>query len=224
MDGPTPCIDLILCGVPVGERPSRSERLEFRTRAISHVLGVDRAEIRFQTGASGEKLFAWRHQIASMSPTSTLGMMGVAVGRGCRIGLDIERHRPHFVTSELVDRAFGIFARSQSAPAGDVWFFERWVCVESLLKATGLGLRLDPRRVRLGTPSHRWQPAQIDATGARNEQLWTRLVSVDRGLSCAMGSDRPVEFIRIWQMDGQNVSLRGDADHAFCPCPRSSYG
>jgi 4'-phosphopantetheinyl transferase len=80
--------------------------------------------------------------------------IGVALSRCGHVGLDVERVDPALDVSSLVRRV--LTPDERAVVAGDpAAFLALWVCKEAVLKATGHGLRLDPRAVEIGGPADR---------------------------------------------------------------------
>jgi 4'-phosphopantetheinyl transferase len=80
--------------------------------------------------------------------------IGVALTRHGAIGLDVEQVDPALDVTGLVRRVLTLAEHAEVAgePAA---FLARWVCKEAVLKATGHGLRLDPRTIEIAGPADR---------------------------------------------------------------------
>jgi 4'-phosphopantetheinyl transferase len=88
----------------------------------------------------------------NLSHSNDLMILAVC-GRGC-IGVDIEKEDPHFPTREIAARYFCEGEKKQIAQADDkadlAMFFQLWTAKEAVMKATALGLSLEPAKVEIG--------------------------------------------------------------------------
>jgi len=95
----------------------------------------------------------------------------VAVGRGVRLGVDLERHRPGRDLPALARRFFAEEEAQALADAGPVAFYDHWVCKEAYLKALGTGLAFGSRRFAIASPADAaprllWTEREGDDAGA----------------------------------------------------------
>jgi len=121
---------------------------------------------------------------ASMSISRSRDMSAVAIGRHCRVGVDLEAVRPRADLPALAELTMGIPERRrwQRVPGRDqdLFFYGTWTCKEAVLKALGLGLSVDleevdaqlPLRLPLGV----WVPVPVLRLPARRAE--PRSVSV----------------------------------------------
>lgn len=103
-----------------------------------------------------------------LSRTATRGLAGVAACSRCSVGLDAERGHPAATDADVRTRALHPGERRPPAPSDPESFFGLWARKEAVLKALGVGLRLDPRRVEVGWPDQSWRPV-VSPAGERLE-------------------------------------------------------
>jgi 4'-phosphopantetheinyl transferase len=117
---------------------------------LSRFTGVGPESIRISLGAHGKP------EIESGASRATLrfnvahadGLALIALARDNELGIDVERIAPERIDAPLVaraltaaERALWEATRESERPA---LFFEVWTAKESVMKACGLGLALDP--------------------------------------------------------------------------------
>ncbi|MEO6822676.1 MAG: 4'-phosphopantetheinyl transferase superfamily protein [Candidatus Nanopelagicales bacterium] len=119
------------------------------------------------------------------------GIVVVAVTDAGPVGVDVE---PSWAAS------FAGFDQVVLHPAeradGDAARTRTWVRKESLLKATGDGLRVDPREVRLSTP---WEPPAVLDWPALREPVWLYDLEPAPGFTAAvavLARERPPLVLR----------------------------
>ncbi len=106
-----------------------------------------------------------------MSYATTDGWRACAISMSSRIGIDIEMPREFPELSAMFERA-GAPASFLDAASGFGWtpavtFARLWTAKEAVLKAEGVGLQTDPRRVEIRPDS------ETAASGRFGQQGWT---------------------------------------------------
>ncbi len=131
-------------------------------RAVAAELGCDPREVGLTArcaicgGAHGKVHVSGAEGDLDLSIAHAHRRVVVAVGRGCAVGVDVERVGPF---ADLVDAAAGVLDREERAAllalAPDARaraFFRYWTCKEAVLKATGYGLAIEPAALRVTPP------------------------------------------------------------------------
>lgn len=113
------------------------------------------------------------HPELQLSITHSDGLVGVAVTRGGRLGIDVER--TDIDVAHLAPRVFS--THELSRPIGPAAVLGAWTMKESLLKLTGAGLTCDPRSIVIsGDPPQliAW-PQHAELVGNVGLTCFTRL-------------------------------------------------
>ncbi len=132
-------------GTPAVHRRRVLLRAALRT-ALAAELGTGPAGVPLTATATGRpQLPAATAVDASCSASGPLGI--VAVGRGCRVGVDLERLAPW--TPDVLDEGWLDRTEQQALtalpePARPLAVTRAWTQKEAVLKARGTGLRDDP--------------------------------------------------------------------------------
>ncbi|WP_137154166.1 4'-phosphopantetheinyl transferase superfamily protein [Rhizobium sp. FKL33] len=160
----TPDDDLSLCLAALSDG-ERARAADFRTRmlhdvyvathgtlrhALSDVLGIPPAEIRFETNEWGKPLLCEPFKALNFNISHSHDHFAVGLSDEEPIGVDLERKSaeapyeiaPHFMSSNEV-RAFS----SLSGESKHYLFYDLWVRKEAIVKALGMGLSLDLRQI-----------------------------------------------------------------------------
>lgn len=128
-------------------------------RVLAPYVGAQPAELVFERAGRGKPTL--RPSPGCANPHFNLSHSGphllVAVCAERAVGVDVEEVRPGPVEEEgLLERVLGEGERAllASVPAARRarLFFEVWTCKEALMKATGLGLGLDPLELEVLLP------------------------------------------------------------------------
>jgi 4'-phosphopantetheinyl transferase len=120
-------------------------RRAFVRSILARYLGVDPQEVRIRTSTMGRPGLAEDSDV-SFNTSHSDGVVAVAVARGCRVGVDIERVRS---VGDALAIAEGLFTQreiesllSVPEPSRSKAFLTLWTRKESLVKAIGDGLSL----------------------------------------------------------------------------------
>ncbi len=113
---------------------------------LARWLGIDADQVRFQYGPAGKPELApkgtARDTHFNVSHSGDVAL--IAVSRGRRVGVDIERHRAMPDLPELVRRHFHVTEQrafsTLDEPVKEQAFFACWTRKEAYLKAIGSGL------------------------------------------------------------------------------------
>jgi phosphopantetheinyl transferase len=153
-----------------------------RARAQRITFAADRARFVLRRGVRRALLAA--HPGAELSVSSTPGEVVVAVARGTRVGVDVER--PCGGRERLFARVFS--AREQAAlEAGAARFDTLWTRKEAVLKLLGIGFARHPATVDVLVPA-------TDAFAALGP-VWLR--DLPGGLPAAVACTRRPERVRV---------------------------
>lgn len=175
---------------PGDVRPGESVRAAARRETLGGVLGPQAAErLTISKEPSGRvRLLGPGAEGVDLCSASTAGLVCVAVGVGCRVGLDAERVRPEMVDEALAREAlapeeFGAFLRAADPVA---YFFDVWTMKEAVLKASGLGLSHHPATLPLtAAPDH---PGWRRATTADGRAWLTRTLAFEGAAALAIAT------------------------------------
>jgi phosphopantetheinyl transferase len=125
-----------------------------------------------------------------LSVTHSGGLVGLAVGHGVRVGLDLER-----VTGASIEDHVEASIEGVRGPAVDLVpdrterILLAWCVVEALLKADGRGLHLNPSMVTAEIRTlWGWNMAKVAGNG-----WWVRRVPAPAGYIGALAANAPVE-------------------------------
>ncbi|MBZ5574041.1 MAG: 4'-phosphopantetheinyl transferase superfamily protein [Acidobacteriia bacterium] len=113
--------------------------------ALGQYLGVHPRDVRFRTAKHGKPELAANTDLR-FNLSHTEGTTVIAITRGRRVGVDVERIRENVDPVELGDRFFSQkeaeWLRSQPASERFSAFFACWAAKESYIKAWGEGLSM----------------------------------------------------------------------------------
>lgn len=120
------------------------------------------------------------------------GLMVVAVSPDAQVGVDIESlDAVRFSGFDEVALHPHEFAPTSQTRA------ITWVRKESLLKATGLGLRVDPRQILLSNPDQ--PPGLVEWTAPRapRQHVWMRDLEIGGYAACVTALGGPAPVVRL---------------------------
>jgi 4'-phosphopantetheinyl transferase len=139
-----------------------------------------------------------------VSLARSAGVMLVAVSRGAKVGVDVERRCDRGLRA-LPTHALGkserlaldripVTARAEA-------FLTCWVRKEAILKAEGVGLGVEPRRIEVSAPD---EPAAVQRVpdGIGPASAWT-LADLDvPGCAAAVAVRQPLATVRLMRAEG----------------------
>lgn len=166
--------------------------------ALAHVAGCDPTTLTFTAGKHGKPAVAGPTKATSLafSLSHTEGLVGVAVANAA-VGFDLENMQTRHSTRELHEAVLTEAERRALHALPDLGqaerFFRLWTLKEAYMKARGLGLHIDPRKVSVEVEGERarlTEPAGEDA-------VWSVTTSIVRpgfamGVCQVIGSGTPV--------------------------------
>jgi 4'-phosphopantetheinyl transferase len=123
-------------------------------RLLGSVTGCDPARLRFRREPHGKPVLLWPRDDVEFNVAHSRGLALVALSRGRRVGVDVERIRDDLPLEMLARRC--LTQRELACWTALVpddrrtAFFRAWTRKEACLKARGDGLSLDPRHVGVG--------------------------------------------------------------------------
>ena len=123
---------------------------------LATYIGTAAHELAFETGSGGRPELAWSTGAPPIrfNLTHTLDLFAVSLTRRVACGVDAERLSTRAVDDSLLGAilspselaCLGTLARNEATAA----FHRLWTRKEAVLKALGLGLKIDPRCVLIG--------------------------------------------------------------------------
>lgn len=113
-------------------------------RLLGSYLGIPAGEIAFSCSEHGKPSLSPPTEALEFNVSHTRGMAVLGFCRRCRIGVDVERIRTDFQTSEIAERFFSeterIALRNVAVEHRHEAFFRIWTRKEAYIKALGEGL------------------------------------------------------------------------------------
>lgn len=164
-------------------------------QAAGGLLGIGAGEVEVERTAFGRPLPRGLERTrADLSCTHTAGLVGLVVGRGIRVGIDLERTAGASTDDRMAPAVEGIGGSAiDLVPDRTERLLFAWCLLEALLKADGRGMHLEPSMV---TAEIRllwgWNPARVAGTG-----WWVRRIETPPGYIGAVAAGCPVEDIQI---------------------------
>jgi 4'-phosphopantetheinyl transferase len=122
---------------------------------LTHYTVDDDPEI-VGDGAHGKPCLRDRRAGVHFNVSHAEGLVLVAVARGVRVGVDVERlgGRPFLsLPGNVLRPAERAALESLPGSRRDDAFLRLWACKEAVLKATGVGLAVDPALVEVSGPT-----------------------------------------------------------------------
>ncbi len=169
--------------------------------ALGRYPGLSTAATRHDRDAQGRPVVRGRDDLR-VSVSNSGGLVLVAVGVLCRVGVDIERVvdrglvrlRYHALTNaELAELESHDPSQQAAALLG------YWTRKEALLKAVGLGLAVDPRLIELppdhGTP----HPIVVPESLGRPSEWWIVSLGLE-GYVAAVATDARPPNVRVREL------------------------
>jgi 4'-phosphopantetheinyl transferase len=167
-------------------------------RALSHYADVAPGQWRFETGRFGRPAISTKQAgdpPLNFNLSHTHGLVACAIGRGTRLGIDIER-------CDRVTEGVGIAARLFT-PA-EVWllantprdevemrFVELWTLKESYIKAIGVGLSLPLNSFGFSFEGTSGLTFTCPASSSASWQFWLAELSATTRVAVAASCERP---------------------------------
>jgi 4'-phosphopantetheinyl transferase len=134
-----------------------------------------------------------------VSVAHTDGIQLVALGAGCRVGVDVERLSERGVVRLPAHALTSAELEQLERGEGDriATFVSYWTRKEALLKAAGLGLAVEPRLVELGPAVGSSRPLAVpDALGPPGRWVVAELSLP--GLAAAVAAEAPAIEVRLY--------------------------
>lgn len=150
--------------------------------------------IRILRGAKGRPSLAECHAL-DFNVAHTGGRVLIALTRGARVGVDVERLRRVPSCLALADEIFGPAAARELAriaePQRSARFLERWTLLEAAVKAEGADVSQSFRRFR--------EAVLAAGEGRSSGTPDLRAIDAGRGYCAAVALSRPISSIRIFR-------------------------
>ncbi|HLS43757.1 MAG TPA: 4'-phosphopantetheinyl transferase superfamily protein [Paenalcaligenes sp.] len=127
------------------------------------------------------------------------------------VGIDIEHHQA-IDPKSLLSHYFP----NDPSPEGCLSaFYDLWVCKEALLKAQGMGLRVEPCNIVLHTPSPTFSRVAASPAALGLEHYTYALVPCPAQYSCAVATRGQVSGMLLHTLDLAALQQLKPAQHAF---------
>ncbi|MCH7970061.1 MAG: 4'-phosphopantetheinyl transferase superfamily protein [Chloroflexi bacterium] len=174
---------------------------------LSHYLGAQPAELRFQYSSHGKPSLAGlgdsKRLRFNLSHSKHLAV--AAVVRESRIGIDVEYMRSNVDFLKLASRFFAkneaAALRRATADHKKEMFFRIWTRKEAYIKAHGMGLSLPLDQFEVSTGPE--EPPELLQThyepGDRNRWSLTE-IETWVGYKCALACEGPARPLRFWEI------------------------
>jgi 4'-phosphopantetheinyl transferase len=175
---------------------------------LRHILapraGVSPAEVEFSYNEYGKPFLRKGRdgaEPASFNLSHSEDFLAIAVGEGARIGVDIECPREidgldalsgRFLTAAEREMLSGLPERRRSDS-----FLRLWTWKEAAIKASGVGLSLDPARVEVGAESVALDLPEALASRGFADRLYVSDIPAAGLFHGAVASDCPGARIRL---------------------------
>ncbi len=124
-------------------------------RLIGGYLKIDPSEARLDEGPFGKPWLSRPDRALRFNISHTPGLGVISISRTIETGIDVESSVRSIRDRELIPRCFTEREQRQIEADESTWqdmFFRFWTAKESLMKATGLGLSIDPRKIEVTLP------------------------------------------------------------------------
>ncbi|MGH8032146.1 MAG: 4'-phosphopantetheinyl transferase family protein [Luteimonas sp.] len=133
---------------------------------LAQQLKVDIADLRFDRDARGRPQLGSGHGPVDASWSHSGDSLLVALGRGVRVGVDLELLRPHPRAQRLAERFFTAAEAAALAALPDATresaFVQLWCAKEAVLKAHGVGLAFGLHRLAFARDGDDWRLVDCD--------------------------------------------------------------
>lgn len=127
------------------------------------------------------------------------------------IGIDIEQHQAVDVEPLLSH----YFPNDPSPKGSRSAFYDLWVCKEALLKAQGMGLRVEPRNIVLHTPSPTFSRVSASPAALGLEHYAYALVPCPANYSCAVATQGQVSGMLLHTLDLAALAQLNSLQYAY---------
>jgi len=164
--------------------------------ALATYRGTPAHELAFETGSGGRPELAWSSGAPPIrfNLTHTSGLFAVSLTRRVACGVDAERLSTGAVDDSLLSAILSPFelARLSTLTRNEATaaFHRLWTRKEAVLKALGLGLKVDPRCVLVGDEDELAfvNDATVEPRSRTGWQVRTFQPTPDHVVSVAIGS------------------------------------
>jgi 4'-phosphopantetheinyl transferase len=170
-------------------------------KALVQYPGVSGAAVRVARDGRGRPIVCGRDDLG-VSVSHSMGLVLVAIGRHCRVGVDVEpiidrglvRLRYHALTdAELAE------LESHDPSEQTAVLLRYWTRKEALLKAAGLGLAVDPRLIELPPADGSPHPLAVPDALGRSSEWWIAGLIL-QGYVAAVAADVKPTRVRLLQL------------------------
>lgn len=167
--------------------------------AAGNALGIEPASVEVERTGFGRPIPAGLERTATdLSTSHASDLVGLAVGRGVRVGIDVE-----MTTGVQLDDHVSHAVESITGPAVELIqdrterILFAWSVLEALLKADGRGMHLSPSMVSTEIRTlWGWNAARVAGTA-----WWVRRFETPRGFVGAIAAGGPVVDIDVRRID-----------------------
>lgn len=185
--------------------PDQGEGDAMLARAVSGLTGLDPAAV--QLGRACPRCGSGRHGRPVVIPGSGRrrpwvslarcdGLVVVAASTSGPVGIDVERRE-----ADRFDGVGSVVRHPRETDRSAAGALTTWVRKESLLKATGDGLDLDPRSVRLAEPDTPPELLEWPAPGGPRH-VWMQDLAIEGHVACLTVLARRPSSVRLsWETE-----------------------
>lgn len=168
-----------------------------KRRVLGELLGIPVPCLRFDRDAFGRPFLSCPEAALDFNLSHSGARVALAVGDGCRVGVDIEAPSDghgHLLSVIRDDSERDLFPRASD-------FAKLWTLKEALSKAIGVGLRRDFRELVLRRSDRRAWPY-------RHGDWFCRYRRLDDGYHLAIACERPLRLRLLGSTRGRGTSPR----------------
>jgi 4'-phosphopantetheinyl transferase len=164
-------------------RRARRHRLQASARAaLARYLGVEPPDLRLVRAPAGQPRLDGRRLVLSLSYADDLVLVAVSPDVRLGLGVDVERYDPDLRLDEVAavacaDQEASALAAVPEHASRQGRLLRMWTAKEAVLKAAGVGLRLDPVEVVTLVEDDRVAVQAVPASLGSADQWW--LAAVD---------------------------------------------
>ncbi|MGR8953088.1 MAG: 4'-phosphopantetheinyl transferase family protein [Gammaproteobacteria bacterium] len=191
-------------GIPNPLRQQRYVETQGRLRIIlGEAVAAAPERLMIAKMAHGKPYLA-DYPAVAFNLSHTGDQVAIALGRQCRVGIDIESCKPRANMPALVEKCFG-------APEVDYWcglpedrqllaFYRFWTRKEAFVKAIGQGLSLGVQRCVID-PANPDRMLSVPASCGKAGDWSLYSIAQDDAICGAVAVDRPMNVVRVNALD-----------------------
>jgi 4'-phosphopantetheinyl transferase len=183
----------------------------FLRAVLARYLRIDPADVLVRYLPSGKPVLApeWSEDPLQFNLSHSHELALCAVGRGWRLGIDVEWIRPEFAGAEIAERLFApaeaAALRALPRSCQTEAFMAYWTLKEAYLKARGVGLQVPLNQFAVTLAAGQSTALLFDVTDQQAASRWT-LQSLDVGeaYAAALAVEGRGWRLRRWLWPGED--------------------